>query len=433
MGEGMALIDSPHQRRYHPRMRLSFRRFLRAIWVFLACMGLLLVLARDWPDRSTDEFQYSSIIRNRRFDFVRWEVEALSSKLLYSLAPAHTFLGEDAQRLAVEQFFDQLQQVRSLEAQITAVYSNPEVADPLAATAEYRRRLEVVRDQMAASQPLAEGIIEEQISAVLADAGIATASRASPPVKLQFTPLPAMLVVSPRDHIEPIHFFALEQGIDTPDRVLIEDEIDQRLDVSSLVTDIGGLAAYPAMMLESSSPTWLVEAAAHEWTHHYLTLHPLGILYDTDPQLRTMNETTADIVGKEIGQQVIARYYPQWTPPPAVDEPDVGAEPVFDFRGEMHMTRIRVDELLAQGQIDQAESYMRERRRVFWNNGYQIRKLNQAYFAFHGAYADEPGATGADPVGPHVLALRDCSESLKEFLETIARLRSYEELEEVLG
>ena len=58
----------------------------------------------------------------------------------------------------------------------------------------------------------------------------------------------------------------------------------------------------------------------------------------------------------------------------------------------------------------------KQRRRVFWDQGYHIRKLNQAYFAFYGAYADSPGggAAGADPVGAAVRALRAHSSSLAE-------------------
>ena len=34
------------------------------------------------------------------------------------------------------------------------------------------------------------------------------------------------------------------------------------------------------------------------------------------PELRTMNETTASIAGKEIGRALIERYYPELLPPP---------------------------------------------------------------------------------------------------------------------
>jgi len=420
------------------RMKLILRRLFRFTLLTLVCLGLLLTLEREWPDQTTEEYLYSSSIHNRRFDFIGWELNALGNKALYSLAPPHSFLRRDEQKEIVLRFFDQLRQVQSLEGQIATIYADPAVADPESATVDIQQQLEQSREQLAKLQPLAEGILEEQIAAVLADEGITAAGRTFPPVKLHFTPLPAMLIVSPRDRIEAIRFFALEHGLETPERVEIESAVDEKLNVSSLVSNIGGLAAYPAMMLESSSFNWVMSTGAHEWTHHYLTLHPLGFLYDTDPQLRTMNETTANIVGGEIGAEVVRRYYPELVPPPPQPpaEPATGAEPeppAFDFRAEMRITRLRVDELLAQEQIEEAEAYMETRRQVFWDNGYRIRKINQAYFAFYGAYADEPGAQGADPVGPAVMELWARSASLKEFLEAMSPLTSFGELETLLG
>jgi hypothetical protein len=138
-------------------------------------------------------------------------------------------------------------------------------------------------------------------------------------------------------------------------------------------------------------------------------------------------------VGKEVGQEMIAAFYPDRVPPPPSDEPAPAPEPdeppAFDFRAEMARTRTRVDEMLAAGQIEEAEAYMEARRQVFVANGYQIRKLNQAYFAFYGAYADEPGATGADPVGPMVQEARELSPSLRAFLQTMAPVGSFAELQ----
>jgi hypothetical protein len=112
------------------------------------------------------------------------------------------------------------------------------------------------------------------------------------------------------------------------------------------------------------------------------------------------------------------------TPPP---EP-----PAFDFRAEMRETRVRADELLAEGKVTEAESYMEERRREFVDNGYGIRKLNQAYFAFHGAYADQPGARGEDPVGPAVQDLRAASPDLLTFVRQVARVTTLAELQALL-
>ena len=77
-----------------------------------------------------------------------------------------------------------------------------------------------------------------------------------------------------------------------------------------------------------------------------------------------------------------------------------------------------------------AEQYMELRRLFFWDNGYRIRKLNQAYFAFYGAYADTPGgAAGDDPVAAAVRALFDQSDSVADFIRTISWMSSFEELE----
>jgi hypothetical protein len=200
------------------------------------------------------------------------------------------------------------------------------------------------------------------------------------------------------------------------------------------------------MVIESTDLTWLLQTISHEWVHNYLTLRPLGMNYDTTPELRTMNETTASIAGDEIGSAVISRFYPELAPPPApaanpqpqstpASEPTPTPQlPTFDFNTEMHTTRVRVDELLAAGQIEEAETYMESRRQIFWEHGYLIRRLNQAYFAFYGAYADSPGgAAGEDPVGPAVRALRANNASLADFINQIAWMNSFSDLQNAVG
>jgi len=60
--------------------------------------------------------------------------------------------------------------------------------------------------------------------------------------------------------------------------------------------------------------------------------------------------------------------------------------------------------------------------------------LNQAYFAFYGAYAEQPlGAAGNDPVGPAVRALRSQSASLADFVHQIAWMTSFEQLQKSIN
>lgn len=237
------------------------------------------------------------------------------------------------------------------------------------------------------------------------------------------------------------------------EQAALEDRVDKGLNTSSLVVGIGGVGVYPTMVMRSTSMNWVLNTVAHEWIHNYLTLRPLGFLYNGSPELRTMNETTASIAGNEIGDLVIERFYPELmtvsnssiSPSTLLrtslisapfDHPNPGdlPRPPFDFRAQMHETRVTTDALLAEGKIEEAEAYMEARRLVFLKNGYLLRKINQAYFAFYGAYADLPGgAAGEDPVGPAVRALREQSNSLADFVNTISWMTNFEQLQEATG
>jgi hypothetical protein len=407
----------------------------------LLLAALLLVLAAEGPPPGDLDAQIDRLLANEQFDFIGWEAEALLGKLAHSLVSPQRYMDEPSRH---DFFLDYLALVGDIERtewDIYRAYTDPDVEDPEATAVALRARLQELRRAEEDRQYLAEAILEEQVSSTLAREEFGMLGQEFPPIGAHFTPLPALLIVSPRDHIERISSLSLRHGLDAAQREDIEEQVDTSQDVSSLVTDIGGLSAYPAMLLESSSLNWVAEVAAHEWTHHYLSPRPLGWNYD-DPETRTINETVASIVGKEIGRLMVARYYPEFLladPEPALKEPEESEEeqppsepPAFDFRREMRETRIWVDELLAGGKITEAEAYMEERRQDFVAEGYYIRKLNQAYFAFHGAYADEPGAAGADPTGPKVQELRARSSDLHSFVVRISRVTTLAQLEDLL-
>jgi hypothetical protein len=271
-----------------------------------------------------------------------------------------------------------------------------------------------------------------------------------PPVLYRSESNSYALIVSPRDEIRQEANLMLIRGLELDQIIELEEDIESSLDKSALVVGVGGLGLYPSMIIESSSLEWLVHVISHEWTHNYLTIRPLGANYGASPELRTINETIADLSADDIQGQMFQLYYPEYLPPepavveqPAQEEQDtLPPEPeieqidenIFDFREQMYLTRLEVDRLLEEGKIDQAEAYMEERRLVFWENGYQIRKLNQAYFAFHGSYAADPGGAasqeGAD-LGALLRELRANSNSYREFMRTVAwlwRLDQFNEL-----
>ena len=89
----------------------------------------------------------------------------------------------------------------------------------------------------------------------------------------------------------------------------------------------------------------------------------------------------------------------------------------------MRETRLRVDELLANGKVGEAEAYMEERRLFFVENGYPIRRLNQAYFAFQGTYAEN--AASSSPIAGQLHRFRELSPDLQAFVLRMADISSY--------
>ena len=86
--------------------------------------------------------------------------------------------------------------------------------------------------------------------------------------------------------------------------------------------------------------------------------------------------------------------------------------------------------MLAEGKLDEAEELMRSRWWRLRLGGYGLRKLNQAYFAFRGSYADSPGSIS--PIGDELEELRALLPDVGAFVRTVASVGSHDELLELL-
>ncbi len=401
-------------------------------YVMLTLFMLFFVSSGDVRLTNTAE-RVHVLASSQAFDLANWMLNAAWLKLTQSAIASPRYFTPSAQHETVLKYLQLVEEMQNLEREIRLIYADPNQADPFAASANLRTDLERLSSRKKSLAPLAESVLEMQVTIVLNELGLTAGGQPIPWVLYHVTPLPKNLVVSPREVIRQETSYLLRPDLTLEQVIHLEDSVSDQLGVSTLVVEIGGLAAYPTMIMRTTALDWLSNTIAHEWIHLYLGQRPLGMNYDRTPALRTMNETTASLAGEEIGQMVMARYYPElaFRYGDTIQLAALDSRPVssFDFRAEMYETRVHVDELLAEGKIEEAEAYMEARRQVFWENGYAIRKLNQAYFAFHGAYADAPGgAAGEDPVGPAVRELRARSKTLAEFLERIGQMSSFEEL-----
>ncbi|MCH7836184.1 MAG: hypothetical protein IH864_04885 [Chloroflexi bacterium] len=393
------------------------RRLLAAYLAFLALVILSataggVFLFRDF---SSDD-PIDAVANRNAYDVLGWELRHLPQKWLYKLATVfdggRSRADEDA---LLSRYFELTADIRSLER-------DGSDADRLA---ESRRERDAIENDV-------EETLESRISDFLRDEGFVMNPPLFSDIDLFFPPLdfeldrpPKVLAVSPRDRIELDRNYLLDPGLGTEAVAAVESETEES-GVSALVVNTGGVATYPSVIPELASYRSMVETVIHEWLHQYLVFYPLGRSYFSGRETRTLNETVANLAGDELAEMFVERYGSPVPPPPPRQ-----TSGEFDFRTEMRALRLRVDELLAEGRIQEAERLMEEKRDEFEAQGVYIRRINQAYFAFFGFYADTPSSI--DPIGPKLVRLRDRAGSVVEFVRLARGLTSESDLDRQLA
>lgn len=385
---------------------------LLAVFVAAAVAGGALL----FHDLSSGD-RIDAVANRNAYDVLGWELRYFPQKWLYKLATAFDGGRSQAEEDALlRRYFELAADIGDLERDDT----------DSTALAEARRERDAIENDV-------EEILEGRIGDLLHDEGFvmnpplfSDIDLFFPPVDFELDRPPKLLAVSPRDHIELDRSYLLAPGLE-PETVAAMESDAEETGVSALVVNTGGVATYPSVIPELDPYREVVETAIHEWLHQYLTFYPLGRNYFRGGETRTLNETVASMAGSELADLFIERYGSP-TPPPSSP---ASAASDFDFRTEMRALRLRVEELLTQGRVEEAERLMEEKRDEFEEHGYYIRRINQAYFAFFGSYADTPGSI--DPIGPKLQSLRDRADSVSEFVRLARGLTSEAALDRLLS
>jgi hypothetical protein len=257
-----------------------------------------------------------------------------------------------------------------------------------------------------------------------------------PPVDFELDAPPRVLAVSPRDRIALVDSYLLQPGLRREQFGDIEEKAESENEatdgVSALVVGTGGVATYPSVLSADDSYEELMDTAFHEWLHHHLSFFPLGSSYFKGGDVKTLNESVASIGGRELAAEYFERYGGSDVPAPQTSPaPGPSDEPAFDFTEEMRTLRREVEALLADGKVAEAEALMEKRREPFVENGYLVRRINQAYFAFNGFYAFSPGSI--DPIGPKLQELFERVGSPGAFLRIVRGITSRSELDQAVA
>jgi hypothetical protein len=410
------------------------KRLLHRIFVISVAVLFTLTFAGGSaiPAQEASIRQIAYAVKGYNFELLSWQFDAIGAKLsAWVRQPANEISPQEAAQL-VRAHLGRAQKIYELQGQLERIIGEQKSA-PAPNVALLQAEIDRLRREQEEERGTVEQIIEHQVSSVLAAEGIGVAGYALPPVLFTFTEPPKKLVVSPRTRIEQLYGQMLDPEMPLAAIEQSEKAIGAEQALSAYITNIGGLGAYPTMVIDSASLPWVLSTVAHEWVHNYLTFFPLGFNYAHTSDLIIINETVAEVVGNEIGEKTLRQFYPDLAPPPRQS----GAPPVpldgpagFDFGAEMRVTRLVVDRLLARGQVDKAEAYMEERRRLFVAHGYPLRVLNQAYFAFHGAYGTS--AASSSPLGPQLERLRTSVPDVKTYLQVVRSFLTPEDVEQAL-
>ena len=262
-----------------------------------------------------------------------------------------------------------------------------------------------------------------------------------PPVDFRIDSPPKLLVTSSRNEIRRVEGILIDPDISVEETLSIERELAELHDVSALIIQTGGLASFPSVVPMVDLQR-LMDIAAHEWLHGHLIFYPLGRSYFVDGEMRSVNETLSDLFGREIGQRVYAKITDQpyvapvrpetaslnWNSGKAFEEKENLDQ--FSFNQFMSETRDRTDNLLLDGLVEEAEAYMETRRIQLLGHGYSIRKINQAYFAFHGTYGESPSS--ASPIARYIWDLREQVDTVGDLVKMLRGLKTYEQFEQLL-
>ena len=364
-------------------------------------INLILIFFIFSKDVRINNNSYHLIVSNFKYDLIGWEIENIFDKWINKLSTKLFDRSQISTINIVENYFDNENQINSLE-----ILNNQNEIEEFIETT------------------LSNVIYNENINFI---GGIQF-----PPVDIRLIELPKLLVISPRNKIINLDDVLIKPDITSNNILRIEEDILNQENLSAIILNIGGIATYPSSIPRNKNIKDVFIISAHEWMHHYLFFTKLGQNMFKSEEMRILNETLASRVSEELYIHIV-EYLNQnydFKIKDGFDKIETDNINTFNFRNEMMKTRVKTELLLKENKIIDAENYMENQRLIFVNNGYNIRKLNQAYFAFYSSYADSSASNTT--IGNELNEFRNYFPDLESYILEITTVSNYEEFKNKL-
>ncbi len=236
-----------------------------------------------------------------RFDLIGWELANFPAKWVQRAKDALPWAGSGTGSRK-----DQFNRYMELSSMIRdAVADLASMPDPPTLDSEERS---AIQDSLASliseRKGLRNGVeelVESMVSSILVKEDLpAIGSLIWPPVDVRLDFVPNVLVTSPREHIERLDSNLLDPDIPVNAIESMENSLQEQSNLSGIVIQVGGVATYPTVIPPVGDLTRLLELTAHEWLHTHFFFHPFGQALFRDAEMFTLNETVANLFGREV-------------------------------------------------------------------------------------------------------------------------------------
>lgn len=373
-------------------------------------INIILIFLLFYKDVNLNINSYNLIVSNYKYNLIQWEIENIFDKWINKLtSPLFNNYKKENHEI-VQDYFDN-KNFKNIDSET------------------YNLQIEISENT-----DVVEEFIESTLSTVISNQNIdLILGMQFPPIDIRLIDLPKLLVISPRNKIQRIDDILIKTEIRFNDVSYIEEKILYEENLSAIVLDIGGIATYPSSIPNTKNLKEVFIISGHEWMHHYLFFTKLGQNMFNSEEMRILNETLASRVAEELWiyiDQYISENYDLDLYSDNYDYINLNHDNLFNFKYEMNKTRVETELLLKNNKIIEAEKFMEKRRQVFVENGYNIRKLNQAYFAFYSSYADSSASNTS--IGDELDEFRKYYNSLESFILAIRSVSNYQEFKNKL-
>ena len=419
-------IDLKSHKLKYKTMRVNGKRTLLA-----AIIAILILISAKSDVHHFTQTDYAA--GPHAFSLVRWELRHVPLKwlhLLWEKYPGHK--PNDAERNSIIK--DYLATTLKLQKELVSLDNSPTLnrlidTTSISQTTLKNKEIQYLQRKREALRGRAEEAIESSVSSAAHNNNLGLPlGLLIPPTDFRLGDPPHILITSKRDKIELTGSKLIKPNLEWSDRTEIESKAEQYENTSALVDDLAGLGTYPAIVSDKDELRQLMRTAAHEWLHNYWILKPLGRNMWSSQNMQILNETAADLAGAELGDEAFEVLGNTTVNSYRYDSLNPGNSHLIRILRE---TRTVVEEMLENGEIEKAEQYMDKQ---LWNlklGGYNIRKLNQAYFAFRGNYAESPASIS--PIGQELRELRGYFDNVGDFIESLSQIGDYGQFQYVLN